>query len=74
MRDIEMEERIINGRKYFKEKTDKFWVCRIEPRKEGDYPSIICDCSNTSFFLKLEHYELTAKCTACGNEEVVYDG
>lgn len=57
--------------------SDKFVKRYIEARMLDGSPQkdIACKCGNTSFYLiDTDRYELSAKCTKCGAQEVVYDG
>jgi hypothetical protein len=46
----------------------------IETKMEGKHKPLICTCGNDSFTLKYGDYEITATCTNCGSNAVVYDG
>ena len=35
---------------------------------------VLCQCGNTEFTLKYGCYEISAHCTKCGNDDIVYDG
>lgn len=72
-----LEHTTVNGRAFSRCVAEKHW-----PRTNGRFwwaddvglPKVLCECGHDTFRLKYGEYECVAVCTACGLEDVVYDG
>lgn len=69
------EKTLINGHE-FNRYDESLWARNNHAGdvKTDDHPDVVCPCGNQTFTLRYGNYEITARCAACGIEEVVYDG